>query len=289
MRPLNHGISAEIILDSEQAPKSFTWTINGSDSLLAPPVGRDAEGRWLELNVDQDGGRQTISWTGRVADGRRLRLKGALGWHENVAWPVRIDPTVNEAIGVTGDDGNDIGGNLYTGYIYLGAGQYNNGEVTTAGFRFQTVNVPQAATIDSAQFSVEVLTTSGTPDLRMYGNDVDDAGTWSAPGNLPSGITQTTAFSEVDNFTSAGVKTVDVTSIIQEIVDRGGWAANNDLALVLFNNQASNGHWAEVADLNHTTAQEGQLDIDYTVAGGGGATGKGLLESNLLSPRRLVH
>ena len=262
--PLAHGVSTQIVLDSDQAPKSFVWQIAGSETLLQPPIGRDAKGNFLELIVEQDEDKQTITWTGRVANGRRLRAAGSRGWNTDVAYPVRIDPTINEAIAATGDDRDErVGSTLFTGFTTLVAGQSSYYDFAD-GFRFQTVNIPQASPIDSADFSIEIVNVTGTPDLRMYGNDVDDAATWSDPGNLPSAITKTTAFAEVDNFTTTGVKTVDVTTIVQEIVNRGSWTANNDLALVLFDNQASGGNFVSLADLSHATAQEAQLDIVYT-------------------------
>jgi hypothetical protein len=169
--------------------------------------------------------------------------------------------TLDLAITDTNDDRDElVSFGLATDDTDLAAGQ--DGLEFVIGWRFQNVTIDQGATINSAEFSVEVLAVTGTPQLEMHGNDVDDAAVWGA-GNLPSNITQTTAASTVDNFTSTGVQTVDVTAIVQEIINRAGWASGNDLALVLFDDQASDGNYAEVADFSHATAQEGRLSINY--------------------------
>jgi hypothetical protein len=171
--------------------------------------------------------------------------------------------TLNLAITATGDDRYDVVGvGLGADDVGLISGQ-SGGVDAVAGWRFQNVTIPNAATINSAEFSVEVTGVSGTPQLEMHGNDVDDAAVWGA-GNLPSNITQTTAATTVDDYTSTGVKTTDVTAIVQEIINRAGWASGNDLALVLFDDQATDENFAAMADLLHATAQEGRLSINYT-------------------------
>ena len=80
-----------------------------------------------------------------------------------------------------------------------------------------------------AELKISAVNLGGTATAKVYGDDVDDAVTWAST-NRPSQITKTSASADV-SISSTGVHTVDVTSIIQEIVNRPGWSSNNNLRL----------------------------------------------------------
>jgi 3',5'-cyclic AMP phosphodiesterase CpdA len=62
----------------------------------------------------------------------------------------------------------------------------------------------------------------------LFGNDTDDAPSW-ADNAGPNNMTVTAAFTTL-NIATSGTKPLDVTTIVQEIVNRAGWVANNDMA-----------------------------------------------------------
>ena len=117
----------------------------------------------------------------------------------------------------------------------------NNGPDQRVGLRFTGLDIPQGAVITNAyvQFTVD-NTDSGSVALVIRGHDTDDAGTFTAaPGNV-SGRTTTDASVawSPEPWTISGVagpdqQTPDLAAVIQEIVDRPGWQAGNDLALII--------------------------------------------------------
>lgn len=283
--PRNAGLAALVTLHSENAPRSFTWEVLGDKAMMRPLIGRDDLGRSLELEQEWNGDNLQITWTGRVIDGERAR-KGQ-GFAEP-KYPVWIDPTVNEEIVAGADDASSYN----DGTLKFTAGDTrlllgSTGYATHLGLRFQTIAIPQGATIDAAILTLDVVTGDSGAAVRIYGNDVDDAAAWANPGNLMRNITKTSAFVNFSGFTATGAVTIGVTSPVQEIINRAGWASNNDLGIVAF---PTGNAFARIAAIEHATRDEAQLDITYTVAGGAAArlVGQGLSKSVLLSPRSLV-
>lgn len=111
------------------------------------------------------------------------------------------------------------------------------GGIYDMGMRFQTIVVNQGSTISSAYLYLGLTGKVGTPAGALYGEDVDDAATFSTVGNF-TGRTKTTANVDINSYTviqNYGMYLLiryDVTTIIQEIVNRGGWASLNDLAFL---------------------------------------------------------
>lgn len=103
-----------------------------------------------------------------------------------------------------------------------------------AGVRFQNVTVPNGATITSATLELFVAT-ADDPIVDIYGEDTDDAATFTTANNNVSSRTLTTA-----KYTWSGTNigasqwhSLPVTSIVAEIVARGGWASGNDMAFII--------------------------------------------------------
>ena len=111
----------------------------------------------------------------------------------------------------------------------------------TVGMRFNGVGIPQGAAILNAylQFQVDE-TDSGSSDLEIRGQDDDNATTFtSSSGNISSRPTTGNVVSWAPPpWTSKGEagpdqRTPDLSAIIQEIVDRPGWVANNSMVIII--------------------------------------------------------
>ncbi|KKK91037.1 hypothetical protein LCGC14_1134450, partial [marine sediment metagenome] len=147
------------------------------------------------------------------------------------------------------------------------------GTVYNSGYRFQTVNVPQGDTIDVSTIDLRADGTSSPGSgwlTKVFADDVDDALTFDATNDI-DGRPRTTAGVDWDPgswaintwHTSPECKTV-----IQEIVDRASWAANNDMAIIHDDDgtpTASNYLRVETYDSNTTLAPK--LHIEFTAAG----------------------
>ena len=173
--------------------------------------------------------------------------------------------TLNLAITATADDGSDNG---------TAINDAGNPIFTSANtpddlyLRFQNVNCPQGAVITSATLEFYVVQYWDAGYYDFTGIDEDNVAQitnsnlastkdkttatvrWNNPGDNPSG-----------GWTALNTRySVDVTAIVQEIVDRGGWAANN--AICFFGDAgppASGGRYVHVA--SYENAERATLDI----------------------------
>ena len=125
-----------------------------------------------------------------------------------------------------------------------------DGGSQTVGMRFNNLNIPQGATINNAyiQFTVKNRSDIDPCILTIVGEDSDNAATFtSAIGDI-SGRDQTSA-SEIwepapwtdDNVGVAGAdqQTVNIATIIQEIVNRGGYSASSSIAIIIYGNNGA--------------------------------------------------
>lgn len=140
------------------------------------------------------------------------------------------------------------------------------------GLRFQSVAIPQGATINSAYVEFEADSTdSGTTNLVIYGEDVDDAPQFvNSRGNI-SDRTKTAASVNwaVPSWSTVSAKeqSVDMASIIQEIVNRGGWSSGNSMVIIIEPGVGcvSNSCQREAESFSGEPANAPLLVIDYTV------------------------
>jgi type IV pilus assembly protein PilY1 len=133
---------------------------------------------------------------------------------------------------------------------YVNSAVSNNRKM---GLRFQSVLIPQGATITKAEieFTAGNVNTEAT-DIRIVGNDADNAVpfTGGATSSI-SGRVETTADADWNaastpalttwDATEVAHVTPDLTAIVQEIVNRGGWCGGNHMAFKLEANAASVG------------------------------------------------
>ena len=111
----------------------------------------------------------------------------------------------------------------------------------TVGIRFKGIGIPQGASILNAylQFQVDEKN-SGSVLLEIRGQNDDNATTFtSTNGNITSRPTTAAWVTWAPPpWTSVGAagpdqRTPDLKDIIQEIVNRTGWAANNSLVIII--------------------------------------------------------
>ena len=118
---------------------------------------------------------------------------------------------------------------------------YNSAGNQTVGLRFAGIAIPSGATIVNAwvQFKVDETSVDGCV-LTVRGQAADDAAAFqSASGNISSRPLTNTSVNWVPDawpvVGAAGVsqRTADLSSVVQEVVNRPGWSSGNALALVL--------------------------------------------------------
>ncbi len=182
-----------------------------------------------------------------------------------------IDPPITEEpIAANSDDCSEVGGNFYV------SGYANNIYVCYAadnhmGWRFTTVPIDQGATVNSASVDIEqaAQTNNNRPNCTISAEDVDNAATFTST-TRPSQRTGTTATVNdplPDGTNGSDVTTDDLSTIVQEIVDRTGWANNNALAFLILADAQQNFHGYD--DFNKAGAGSARFNADVTTGGGG--------------------
>jgi len=150
------------------------------------------------------------------------------------------------------------------------------GDAYNAYARLTNVTIPKDATINSAYVKVWQNGSEGSEnvDCRIYARDHGNTGNptiWQnltnsdpvSPGS--SGWLLTTASVAWDNLPNVGgggnYDSPSITSIIQEIVNRGDWVSGNALCLVLKDTTSSSNH-----ERIHQNADDNgyRLNVNYT-------------------------
>jgi len=142
-----------------------------------------------------------------------------------------------------------------------------SGTVRDIGLSWDNVTVPQGSIITSAFIELFPSYRNGNVPIDIYGFNVDDVAVFGA-SNRPSQIAQTTAH-VTQTLTTAIPASVyfnlaDVSTIIQEIVNRGGWASGNALGVVIKDNGAASGVLFQMQDYGNAPANAARLTINYT-------------------------
>jgi len=176
-------------------------------------------------------------------------------------------------------------GSVYTGSsdLELIYDSYAGQDNQTIGLRFQNILLPPGATITNAYIEFEVDETANIDPctLLIAGHDISDAPAFTTSIDNVSSRTRTTAtivWSPGDwNTTSAKKQTANISSIVQELVNVGGWSSGNSMVFMIagtgrriaeaYEGESSN---AALLHVEYTTASTPFIDI--TPAGALGAS-----------------
>ena len=148
--------------------------------------------------------------------------------------------TITSQVSSSTDDAEEVisnaSMNISSSDLELGADAGTNQLV---GMRFNNISIPRSASIINAYVEFEVDETSSDPaSVTIQGQAADNAPSFTnSTGNI-SGRVRTTAqvpWNNIPAWTALNVKwqTPNISSIIQEIVNRPGWASGNAIVLVI--------------------------------------------------------
>ena len=179
-----------------------------------------------------------------------------------------ITDTISVYVNASSDDAEQSSGTMYLNIsdLYLGS---SAGGANTLGFRFNNITIPAGATVTKAyiQFQADE-SSSGTSqtDTTIYGQDSDNATTFtSTTNNITSRPKTTASMAWAPSGWTNGARGVDqqtpsLTNIVQEIVNRGGWASGNSMAFIL---ETSSGH-QEVESYDGLPNGAAELIVEFT-------------------------
>lgn len=147
-----------------------------------------------------------------------------------------------------------------------------------AGFWFGGVMVPQGRRVLSATLEIRFGNGTDDPDnCTIRGNDVDNAANFTDEPDVVSRVltTASVAWPGTNIGNNAFKTTPDISTIIQEIVDRSGWVAGNAIELGVFGRTAGTTSFTALT-WDEDPAFGAKLNITWQGGGsGGGGQGGG--------------
>jgi hypothetical protein len=183
-------------------------------------------------------------------------------------WYVEIDYTAGvftRTVAASGDDGAESTG----GSMTLTTTTMDTDSVgDIMGFMFRGVQVPTGSSITTAYLKV-YTNDSGRDSPNVTIKAEYNPAAFSTSSSNFSGRTLTTASASwvaTDIGIGAYKNSPSLTSVLQEVVDNGGWTGAGDVAFFLIQNSASG--WLRVASWDHATDPPPQLYVEWTEAGG---------------------
>ncbi|MFT6915680.1 MAG: type IV pilus assembly protein PilY1 [Motiliproteus sp.] len=156
---------------------------------------------------------------------------------------------------------------------------YEGNTEQVIGVRFRLVDIPQGTHISNAYLSFSVKNHyDGDLSVRIFGEDTDNARVFRNKKNNLTKRNQTTAsvdwdIADADAPTSGQqMQSVNISTIVQEIVNRDGWVANNKMAFIIERISGSSSDKRQFHSFDSTTDSDlrPQLHIDYSAASGSG-------------------
>jgi hypothetical protein len=147
--------------------------------------------------------------------------------------------------------------------------------VRTIGIRFQNITIPQGATITNAYLEFTASEAkSGTTSLTFEGQASDNAPTFTTATNditsRPKSSASVTWSSVPSWSTGVAYQTPNLSAIIEEIVNRSGWASGNSLVIIVTGSGDRDAKTYE-----NSSAQAALLHVDYGATGGSTAASGG--------------
>ncbi len=163
---------------------------------------------------------------------------------KEVNFTINVAEDAGAGINVQIIDGNDdVEENLSNGSMYMNSSDLelvkDGNKEQNIGLRFQNVNIPQGATITAAYIEFETdEKSSGASSLTFHGEAADNAAAFVAEKNNLTSRAQTNAVVEWNNLPAWNTvnekhQSPDLSPIVQEIVNRGGWTAQNSMVFVI--------------------------------------------------------
>jgi uncharacterized repeat protein (TIGR01451 family) len=146
------------------------------------------------------------------------------------------------------------------------------------GMRFNNVGVPQGATISNAYITFRAIapdspnTNSGATSLTIRGQAADNPTTFTSTAyNISNRATTTAsvAWSPAAWTTGTDYSTPDLKTVVQEIVNRSGWASGNSMVFIITGTGSRSAEsWNNTGETGTDGTNQPRLVIEYQVGGG---------------------
>ena len=199
-----------------------------------------ADGReayWLQDPEAWDAAEEPRRWQPGLTLERRGDYSLALvsvAYEDLIAaqYPLMVDAAISEEqVGAGSDDAYGYASNNWVLTNYYAMLNMSSNDYQT-GHRFTSVPIPQGATIDSATLGFYIYIYDD-PSVTLYCEDVDNADTFTTSDKWATFTLTTASVAWVASDIGTAWRTSpDVSSIVEEVIERGGWASGNALAFL---------------------------------------------------------
>jgi hypothetical protein len=187
-------------------------------------------------------------------------------WHLDEDAATTPPVTIDERISFDDDDSEEA---ISSGSIDWGSSDLELGEESSpqiVGMRWRNITIPQGATITSAyiEFTADEVQTGTPVNVTFWGEDADNAAVFENVAYNISPRTKTSAsvaWNNVPAWPTVGEthQSPDISTVIQEIVNRPGWASGNALVVLV---TGSGRRTADSHDSSPSTAA--LLHVEYS-------------------------
>lgn len=214
----------------------------------------------MRLHRDNDGS-QTLNSGDACIDSMNTTSTGAFEFLVDYASSSSSSTTFDKKISNNSYDVEEKGnGDMSISDDDLDLNEY------TVGLLYDNVTVPQGATITAAyvRFRCEDNSSGSNGSVKIYAEDEDNASTYSYSDNDLTDRTKTTAnvtWSMSKWYSNSYYNSADISSVIQEVVNRSGWSSGNKLNLIIEPNSGSD---RDAQSRDESTSSAPQIFITYT-------------------------
>lgn len=177
---------------------------------------------------------------------------------------------ITEQVAASGDDGHTYSTTLVANVNYAFIG-YDGTYTYNQFFRFNAVSIPVGVQILSAILQLKSYGnySAGACNANIYFEDADNP---SAPTTKAQydgrSLTGAVAWSSIGSWsTDQWYDSPDITSILQTVIDRGGWAEDQAIIAYVKNNSSSSGAYRGAKTRDAGAAEGAKLVVTYGVAG----------------------
>ena len=165
----------------------------------------------------------------------------------------------------TSDQTGDARGYWFNDAVYDWLGSLGAGAECKSWIPFTTVSLPKGARIISATLKMYAEASSAATTVKVkVGCEAADNPSAPTTWATLDARTLTTAYSAITlpAWTAGTQYSLDVTSAVQEIVNRAGWAAGNKIAILIQDNAGTDTH--KGSSFDSATYGDPTLEIVYT-------------------------
>lgn len=199
--------------------------------------------------------------------------------YKSFSAPVTLNLQVGTSLGdtnmkdVTNNSGRNVtNSGIIESTVISAPGSHGNNDEWTTAIRLTNVTIPQGKTITSATLSLRPVTwCPGGITIRYHVSTEasDDAGALTTVSgdlnttNRPRSTTDAGPWTQ-SCVNSSTLETLDVTNIVQEVINRAGWVSGNSMVILIDTHaDTTQGEFQEYESYNTNASEAPRLDITY--------------------------